>query len=411
MRIDLVSLLMEYGCPNSDSAKETVISGCTLSILQIRDRLYVLGKIVYEDLDNQVYVATVRSGYGNMNNAVVAMQLQGDKLLVAGYAKEGIIKQNICERAFQKLADAAHGKRMALTTKPKWMFPIIFSLVIVVTIVSVCRSSFTSGDLKPTINKNSDTSEGDTSVLETTLSSEELAFIAEVELTIDATKAYNNAVEIFNLRVDEYNEAVHQACVDNVVGLPASLEHLALASESYEDNAAVVQGNNSKEKIAADTATVLDMANQVEQATLVVKQITAPSGEWVTDRLSRVEAIAGTQAVTEEKNPDGLLGKENGYSDCIYFTVAAAIPDEVPGDSIVAKGTDAGGAVEIYTTLADAEARVEYLAGFDGTVLYSGSYAIVGTMVIRTSYKLTNEQQLELTSAITSALTARSQSE
>ena len=411
MRIDLVSLLMEYGCPNSDSAKETVISGCTLSILQIRDRLYLFGKILYEDLDNQVYVAAVRVGYGNMNSAVVAIQLQGEKLLVAGYAKEGIIKQNICERAFQKLADAAHGKQMTITTKPKWIFPTIFSLIIVVTIVSVCTSSFTLGDLKPTLNQNTDPSEGDTSVLETTLSSEELAFNAEVELTIDATKAYNDAVEVFNLRVDEYNEAVRQACVDNIVGFPASLEHLALVSESYEDNAAVVEGTNSKEKIAADTATVLDMANQVEQATLVVKQITAPSGEWVADRLSGVEGIGGVQAVTEEKNPDGLLGKEGGYSDCIYFTVAAAIPDDVPGDSIVAKGTDAGGAVEIYSTLADAEARVEYLAGFDGTVLYSGSYAIVGTMVIRTSYKLTNEQQFELTSSIASALTMLPQSD
>ena len=56
-------------------------------------------------------------------------------------------------------------------------------------------------------------------------------------------------------------------------------------------------------------------------------------------------------------------------------------------------------------TVEDAEARCEYLSGFDGTVLYSGSYAIVGTMVIRTSYKLTNEQQLALTDKITSAVT------
>ena len=78
----------------------------------------------------------------------------------------------------------------------------------------------------------------------------------------------------------------------------------------------------------------------------------------------------------------------------------------VPGNNIVAKGTDAGGAVEIYATLEEAQARVEYLAGFDGTILYSGSYAIVGTMVIRTSYKLADEQQLLLTHAITMALTS-----
>ena len=63
--------------------------------------------------------------------------------------------------------------------------------------------------------------------------------------------------------------------------------------------------------------------------------------------------------------------------------------------------------MEVYPTVQDAEARCEYLAGFDGTVLYSGSYAIVGTTVIRTSYKLTNEQQIELTNDITMALTSK----
>lgn len=394
MQIDLVSLLMEHGCSDTKSVKETIISECALSIIQMRDRLYMLGNILYEDLDRQVYVAKVRAGYCNMNSAVVAMQLQGKRLYVAGYAKEGVIKQNICEQAFQKLSDVAHGKEIAISSKPKWIFPSILGLVVVVTIVAMCRNSLVPGEMVPTSDINAGI-EKDTTAQETTLSPEEIAFIAEVELTIEATKAYNAAVQVFNLRVDEYNAAVQQASIDNIADLPSSVEHLVV-SESYEDNAAVVQGDNSKEKIAADTETVLEMASQVERATLVVKQITAPSGEWVMDRLSGVESVTGMQAVTEDLNPDGLLDKEGGYSDCIYFTVAAAIPDEVPGDSIVAKGTDAGGAVEIYTTLADAEARVEYLAGFNGTVLYSGSYAIVGTMVIRTSYKLQMSNSLSL---------------
>ena len=78
----------------------------------------------------------------------------------------------------------------------------------------------------------------------------------------------------------------------------------------------------------------------------------------------------------------------------------------VPGDTIVEKGTDAGGAIEVYATVEEALARCDYLSGFDGTILYSGSYAIVGTIVIRTSYKLDNSQQMALTRAITRALTA-----
>ena len=56
-------------------------------------------------------------------------------------------------------------------------------------------------------------------------------------------------------------------------------------------------------------------------------------------------------------------------------------------------------------TLDDAQARVDYLAGFDGTILYSGSYAIVGTTVVRTSHKFTDEQQLLLTHDITKVMT------
>ena len=53
----------------------------------------------------------------------------------------------------------------------------------------------------------------------------------------------------------------------------------------------------------------------------------------------------------------------------------------------------------------DAEARCEYLSGFDNTILYTGSYAIVGTMVIRISYAYTDEAQYEMTDRIAKAFT------
>lgn len=413
MIADLRKLLTEYGCQDAHSTQETVIADCVLTFAQIRDSLYLLGNILYEDIDNSIYVATIRSGFRNMNSAVVAMQLKGNELVAVAYAKEGKVNQGLCEKALDRLTDAAHGNPVK-PTKPKWIFPSILALMIVVTAVSIGRSSLLSDNHQMEIPSNSPSSTSSPSKEEQeppappeeTQSPEELAFIAEVNLTIEATKAYNEAVEVFNREVAEYNTAVAQTSVANIEGLPTSLETLSLASESYDDNAEVVRGENSKEKIAADTATILDMSEQVKTMTSIVKQLTVPSGEWVANRLNNVTMITGTQAVTEALNPDGMLGKEGGYTSCIYFTVAAALPSDVPGNSIVEKGTDAGGAVEVYATLADAEARIEYLAGFDGTVLYSGSYAIVGTMVIRTSYKLSNEQQLNLTSAITAALTS-----
>ena len=93
------------------------------------------------------------------------------------------------------------------------------------------------------------------------------------------------------------------------------------------------------------------------------------------------------------------MGKEHGYISCVYFTVKGI---ELNRDSTdpVDLGTDGGGSIEVYATLEDAEERCKYLAQFDDTILYSGSYAIVGTMVIRTSYVLTNEQQFYLTDKI-----------
>lgn len=416
MSVDLNNLLNEYGCKDLSSAHEVFID-CSLSFLQIRDSLFCMGEILFEDLDNQVYVASIRAGFRDMNAAVVALQLQGNELHAKAYAKEGFIKQGICEKALKKLTDVAQGTPPA-HSKPKWVFPSVLALIIVVAVVSIGRNALFSD--KPQIDSvlNSSTVSPPTSDTpasgETTSaapkengpSPEELAFLAEVELTVEATRAYNAAVNAFNANVTEYNEAVMLTSIANIEGLPSSLELLSVESESFEDNAEVVRGAYGRNQISSDTKTVLDMTEQVAQAVALIKQITAPDGKWVLERLNAVESITGTQAVTEMLNPDGLLGKEGGYSSCIYFTVAAVNPNTVPGNSIVEKGTDAGGAVEVYPSLAAAEARVEYLAGFDGTVLYSGSYAIIGTMVIRTSYKLTDEQQFDLTNAITAAITA-----
>ena len=51
-------------------------------------------------------------------------------------------------------------------------------------------------------------------------------------------------------------------------------------------------------------------------------------------------------------------------------------------------------------------ARCEYLSDYDNTILYSGSYALLGTMVIRVSHLLDNKGQYDITSEIVEALTS-----
>ena len=391
MQTKLKNLIMEYGCPAETDIKETTIKNCILSFVQIRDVLYSLGNLLYEDAEQQIYAASLRAGFGNMNTAVVVLQLSGNELIAVGYAKEGILNQRSCDRVFSTLEKAAHGEKISVRRKKTVSILTFLSLAILAAVLIFVRNPALSSD-----DRNA----------EETLSPEEQAFLAEVEQIMEATREYNKAVLEFNSMAEAYNEAVLLTCIDNINDFPSHIDSLATVSETFEDISKVLDGENNAEKIILDTNTVLEMSEQVKQATAVVKQITAPSEKWVMERLNKVESITEMQAVSEEDNPDGLLKADGGYSSCIYFTVEAALPDEIPGITIVEKGTDAGGAIEVYPTLADAEARVEYLAGFDGTILYSGSYAIIGTMVIRTSYRLHDENQLALTNQITYALTA-----
>lgn len=374
MRVDLLNLLTKYGCPNKERAHEETITNSIITFHQVRDFLISFGEIFHEDIENNVYVASVRSGLFGMNRTIVALQLRGSKVNIAGYAKEGSIKQDTWEKTFAKIETFFQGKK-ADDRKPKSkILKIITFLLLAVVLASIVGIGLMFG---------------------------------EVQQTRAATKAYNAAVAEYNEQAELYNQSVELTCIDNISGLPVVLETLATENEGFWANLLVVFGSNDKEIIKTDTKTIQGMTTEVKSAVNLLKQITDPTGDWIIERLNTVEKITGTQAVTEELDPDDLLGKEGGFSACVYFTVADINPNEVVGDSIVAKGTDAGGAAEVYHTVQDAEARCEYLAGFDGTVLYSGSYAIVGTTVIRTSYKLTNEQQMELTNAITMALTSK----
>lgn len=78
------------------------------------------------------------------------------------------------------------------------------------------------------------------------------------------------------------------------------------------------------------------------------------------------------------------------------------VTNPVPGADLVAKGTDAGGCVEVYKTAEDAKKRNDYLSAFDGlpTVINPGSHYVYGTVVIRVAASLTASQQNTLTQKI-----------
>ena len=221
----------------------------------------------------------------------------------------------------------------------------------------------------------------------------------------NATKKYNIAVKEYNNEAEKYNEAAEKASLDNIDGLPAKADTLGSVSESYFAVIKSLLNGNSKAKIKKDISKLEEMLKMLAENAKVAEQVTVPEEVWLINRLQSVDGIKDIVPVTKDNDPNGMLNKEDGYVSCVYFSYDKVDNSSVPGENVIDKGTDCGGAVEIYGTLQAAQNRVSYLAGFDNTILYSGSYAIVGTMVIRTSYLLTDEEQYNLTDAITRAVT------
>lgn len=221
---------------------------------------------------------------------------------------------------------------------------------------------------------------------------------------VSKVDGYNEAVGDYNVVAEGYISLIQTTSVENINGMPTQLTY---KKEAQKNLFSFVETT-----FATSGAGIEQMKSEVEAETeelvleyLIAEQITNPSSEWIHQRLMNCETVLETQKVTEDNDPNGYLGAEGGYTGCVYFTVKNIDPESVKGADIVTKGTDVGGAIEVYENQEDAMIRCEYLSQFDNTLLYSGSYAIVGTMVVRTSYILSNEQQSELTSEIVNVLT------
>jgi hypothetical protein len=144
----------------------------------------------------------------------------------------------------------------------------------------------------------------------------------------------------------------------------------------------------------------LEAENSIKQ----YEQILNPMGDFVILRLKDISSIEDIQAVTEENDPNGKLNKQGGYTSTIYFSSENIDQNNVIGNSVIDKGTTAGGAIEVYKTVEDAEKRNAYLSAFDGGALGVGSHNIVGTVIVRTSDELTATQQRDLETEIINKL-------
>lgn len=372
---ELTEALKEHITVEEDMIKEDEIEIDHLSYFQLRDLIWKIGRVVAELEDKKIYIAAINSGFSGGNTAYLAIKLYHKKLQIVGYAKEGLFKQNTYEKAVKKLQRAVSEKQSEAVNKNNIIKRKMYVNIILLAILILLVISLGTGYC---------------------------IVVAPVRL---ATERYNEAVDTYNNMAIRYDEVLSNACVDNIDGISDSAGTLKSESTNLSDIISTLLGGNSEKKIKSDTDTIYMLIDSMENDLKVVTQITNPSSDWVLQRLADVELITETAVVSEGNDPGQMLGKEGGYTACVYFAVSDIENESVDGNSVLEKGTDGGGSIEVYASVEDAEARCEYLEKFDGTLLYSGSYAIVGTVVVRTSYRLDGSDQLKLTNEITQAFT------
>ena len=214
--------------------------------------------------------------------------------------------------------------------------------------------------------------------------------------------SYDTAIKRYEIMSESYDKLLKTTSIDYIEGIPEkadTIHKMDIKPDSAEFEIETML--KEMDQLSKKTETLSGYYS-------VVTQITNPSEQWVIEKLKSVQQITDEMAVNKQNDPNNLLGKKGGYSACVYFTLESIDPKSVSGNSIIDKGTDAGGAIEVYPDLESAKNRCKYLSQFDNTLLYTGSYVIVGTMVVRTSYKLSDDEQVSVTSDIIKEFTALS---
>lgn len=232
------------------------------------------------------------------------------------------------------------------------------------------------------------------------------AAVKEVEAkNTELTSAMNDAQKILDKKEAVYDNTTKEAFITALSDAKAAQRKIPDLPKKTAD----INAETKKLSEPLDYSSVINAISEKQTAyqnsVLQMKQITNPNEDFVIQRLKGIPNISGYQAVTEDHDPNGNLNKQGGYTSTVYFSTPLIDQSSVYGNDIVDKGTECGGAIEVYASEEDAEKRDSYLASFDGAgMLNSGSHKVLGTIVIRTSTQLTATQQNEFTNNITNKL-------
>lgn len=247
--------------------------------------------------------------------------------------------------------------------------------------------------------------------------------ISECEKMIDAIENFQTEKAIATQKNTELNTAISNAeslllkketALDETL-IPA-VETAVSEAKAAKKSIAEMPKTESEIVAAAEQLKAIDYTevltnltekkDALEKSIKQYKLVDAPSEAYIIECLKNVSNVVNISAVTEDNDPNGNLNKAGGYTAQVYFSCDLINQSSVYGTSVIEKGTDCGGSIEVYANSEDANKRNVYLSSFDGTMFASGSHTVIGTVLVRTSNKLTASQQKQLEADIISALTA-----
>ena len=74
--------------------------------LNVRHSLMNQGRILEENIENNTYVVHAKMGKHRLGEAIVITHVEGNTIGIAAYAKEGLIKQHIAQKAVQQVKES-----------------------------------------------------------------------------------------------------------------------------------------------------------------------------------------------------------------------------------------------------------------------------------------------------------------
>ncbi|MFJ6355359.1 hypothetical protein ACIQKB_38610 [Streptomyces sp. NPDC092046] len=115
------------------------------------------------------------------------------------------------------------------------------------------------------------------------------------------------------------------------------------------------------------------------------------AGDVFTQLSAKVSTAKLSGVVTEDNDPNHLLGRPNQYTSKITFTDSRIKADDVTGSG--PGSVERGGAIEVFATAADAQARADYIGKVTKGMPVLVEYDYVsGPVLVRVSRYLTPSQ-------------------